>query len=77
MPVEVVGRPSKGDGRTPGMMVGGGAEGDFGEAGEEEGPTRPTFRLRKDIACWRVVSVCKAKRKRSAKDTEKRAIDSA
>lgn len=60
MPVEVVGWPSKGDGRTPGT-IGEGAGGDRGEAGEEEGPTRPTFRLRKDIACWRMGNICEGK----------------
>ena len=54
MPVEVVGRPSNGDGRTPGT-IGWVTGGEYGEAGAEEGPARPTFRLRKDIACWTCV----------------------
>ena len=51
MPVEVVGRPSNGDGRTPGML-GRVAGGWWEEERVEEGLAMPTFRLRKDIAYW-------------------------
>ena len=53
MPVEVVGRPSEGDGRTPGTLAGV-TGGPLGAAGVEEGLASPTFRLRKDIACLEV-----------------------
>ena len=46
MPVEVVGRPSRGEGRTPGVGVG---EGCVVEVEGENGLVRPMLRLRKDI----------------------------
>ena len=46
MPVEVVGRPSKGEGRTPGVGVG---EGCAVEVERGDGLVRPMLRLRKDI----------------------------
>lgn len=49
MPVEVVDRPSMGEGRTPGL--GWGAGGWRGEG--VEGPARATFLLRKDMEWWR------------------------
>ena len=56
MPVEVVGRPSRGEGRIPGMCcVKGSADGFCGFASMEtraEGLVSPMLRLRKDI--WRL-----------------------
>jgi len=71
VPVEVVKRPSSGEGRTPGGMggfvieVGGsrseGVEGVFGDVGDAGPgpPERPMLRLRNDIVVgnWRVFGV--------------------
>ena len=57
MPVEVVGRPSSGEGRTPGVRGWGWGWGGWGGEGEwEEGLGGATLRLRKDIAGW--IGVC-------------------
>jgi len=50
VPVEVVGRPSRGEGRDPGAWAGRGCEAvGKGCRGPEEGPAMPILRLRKDI----------------------------
>ena len=46
VPVEVVGRPSRGEGRVPGS---GGLGWEVGLEGGEEDEERPMLRLRKDI----------------------------
>ena len=47
VPVEVVGRPSRGEGRVPGSD---GVGWEMGLEGEEVDEERPRLRLRKDIA---------------------------
>lgn len=47
-----MGRPSRGEGRVPGLL-GGGVEGvDGEEGGNVEGLARARLRFRKDIGCW-------------------------
>lgn len=52
MPVDVVGRPSRGEGRVPGVEVAGVDEGEARWLGGRlEGFVRPVLRFRKDIGC--------------------------
>ena len=59
MPVDVVGRPSSGEGRIPGLESAivaacGGCAGPLAAGSRSAPADSPIFRLRKDISVWKI-----------------------